>query len=51
MTDVASILHRIRDGLLVAASALERDDEIGAAEELERTITEAREGIDEMRAA
>lgn len=51
MSDIADLLHRIRDGLLVAASAIERDDELGAAEELERTITEARERLEELKAA
>ncbi len=49
MSEVSELIHRIRDGLLVAATAIERDDELAAAEVLERTISEARDRIDELR--
>lgn len=48
---LAALLHRLRDGLLMAANLLERGDEIAAAEEIERTISQAREDLEDLRAA
>lgn len=48
---LASLLHSLRDGLLVAAAALERGEEVEAAAILEQTITETRAALEELRAA
>jgi len=51
VSPLAALLHRMRDGLLTAANLLERGDELEAAEQIERTLAEARAEIDELRAA
>lgn len=48
---LAGLLHKLRDGLLVAADALQRGDEIEAAQILETTIDETRKALQELRAA
>lgn len=51
MSALSRLLHELRDGLLVAISALERGDEVGAFEELERIASRTREGLEELRVA
>jgi len=51
VSPLASLLHRLRDGLLTAANLLERGKDIEAAEEIERALAEAREGLEELKAA
>lgn len=48
---VSHLLHQLRDGLLVAATHLERGDEVEAAESLEQTLTHCRDELQELRAA
>lgn len=42
MTPLGDILHKLRDALLVAASALERGDETEAAEAIEDAARDIR---------
>jgi hypothetical protein len=51
MTPLASVLHKLRDALLVAAAALERGDETEAAEAIEDAAREIREKIEEADSA
>lgn len=51
MRRLVEILHALRDDLLRAAAALERDDELGALHELEAATEKVRSTIDEIRAA
>lgn len=51
MSALVDLLHRLRDGLLVSASALERGDETEAADCLERMLAETREEIKKLRDA
>lgn len=50
-SQLAQLLHQLRDRLLVAAAAIERGDDLAAADELEEAMDEARRGIEELRAA
>lgn len=50
MSALSQLLHELRDGLLVAIAALERGDELGAFEELERIAGRIRVGLEELRA-
>lgn len=48
---VRDLLHRLRDGLLVAATHLERGEEVEAAESLEKTLSDCRDELQELKAA
>jgi hypothetical protein len=51
MSELSALLHFLRDGLLLAIGALDRDDELAAAEQLEETLNEGRRRLEELRAA
>lgn len=50
MSGLAAVLHRLRDRVLLAIAALERGDELGAADEIEGAVAEARARIRELAA-
>jgi hypothetical protein len=49
VNELTKLLHFLRDGLLLAIGALERGNEIEAAEQLESTLTEGRKRVEELR--
>jgi hypothetical protein len=51
MATLAALLHRIRDGLLVAAVAVERGDDDAAVDALEVTLADARSTLEELKAS
>lgn len=51
MKTLVAILHDLRDGLLRAVTALERDDDMAALHELEQAAERVRATIDEIRRA
>lgn len=51
MSEISKLLHFLRDGLLLAIGALDREDELEAASKLEETLTEGRRRLEEIKAA